>query len=314
MSGLPFELLLALRYLRPKRTFVSVITLISVAGVALGVAVLIIVISVMSGFDKQLRDTILGFNAHVDISVPGETMSNYRDLMTIVASNQYVRGVAPFINTQVMMETTTNNHSPKPYDSAPYLRGIDPEAETNVSSLATNIIEGEFDVSGHGILVGSVLARDLGIEVGDTVNVSTARDVQKMVEGYKEKKEVAIPPMEYQVRGIFDVGFNDFNASAVVVSLENAQDMSDLGDNVHGLMVMLKDPFTAEKVKAQLTQALGPRYKIGTWLDNKLLGAVAVEKNVMFVILFCVLIVAALCILSALITFVVQKRREIGML
>ena len=79
MSGLPFELLLALRYLRPKRTFVSVITLISVAGVALGVAVLIVVISVMSGFDKQLRDTILGFNAHIEVTVPNDAMTNYRD-------------------------------------------------------------------------------------------------------------------------------------------------------------------------------------------------------------------------------------------
>ncbi|HWC59216.1 MAG TPA: ABC transporter permease, partial [Verrucomicrobiae bacterium] len=314
MSGLPFELLLALRYLRPKRTFVSVITLISVAGVALGVAVLIIVISVMSGFDKQLRDTILGFNAHIDISVPGESMSNYRELMSIVASNQSVRGVAPFVTTQVLMETTTNAHTRKIYDSAPYLRGIDPEAETNVSSLAASIIDGKFDVSGHGILIGSVLAHELGIEVGDTVNISTGEDVRKMREGYEKGKQVAIPPMEYEVRGIFDVGFNDFNASAVVVSLANAQDMSDLGDNVHGLMVMLKDPFAVSKVQAELQQALGPRYRISTWLENKLLGAVAVEKNVMFIILFCVMIVAALCILSALITFVVQKTREIGML
>src|ERR1041385_4788173 len=140
MSGLPFELLLALRYLRPKRTFVSVITLISVAGVALGVAVLIIVISVMSGFDKQLRDTILGFNAHIEISVPHEPMANYRELMSIITSNTYVKGVAPFVTTQVLMETTTNNHSEKIYDSAPLLRGIDPESETNVSSLANSII------------------------------------------------------------------------------------------------------------------------------------------------------------------------------
>jgi lipoprotein-releasing system permease protein len=103
MSGLPFELLLALRYLRPKRTFVSVITLISVAGVALGVAVLIVVISVMSGFDKQLRDTILGFNAHVEISVPNEPMTNYRELMSIVSSNKSVKGVAPYVTSQALL-------------------------------------------------------------------------------------------------------------------------------------------------------------------------------------------------------------------
>jgi lipoprotein-releasing system permease protein len=160
-----------------------------------------------------------------------------------------------------------------------------------------------------------VLAQEYGIEVGDTVNISTGEDVRKMREGYeKGQKEVAIPPMEYEVRGIFDVGFYDFNSTVVVVSLANAQDMLSLNDNVHGLMVMLNDPFTAGTVRDQLKSALGPRYRISTWFENKLLGAVAVEKNVMFIILFCVMIVAALCILSALITFVVQKTREIGML
>ena len=315
MSGLPFELLLALRYLRPKRTFVSVITLISVAGVALGVAVLIVVISVMSGFDKQLRDTILGFNAHIEVTVPNDVMTNYRDVMSVVSSNKHVKGVAPFVTSQVLLETTTNSHSFKAYDTAPFLRGIDPEAETNVSSLSYSIVSGKFDVSGHKILVGSVLAQNYGIEVGDTVNISTGEDVRKMREGYeKGNKEVAIPPMEYEVSGIFDVGFYDFNSTVVVVSLPNAQDMSSLGDNVHGLMAMLNDPFAAGNVRDQLKSALGPQYKVHTWMENKLLGAVAVEKNVMFIILFCVMIVAALCILSALITFVVQKTREIGML
>jgi lipoprotein-releasing system permease protein len=315
MSGLPFELLLALRYLRPKRTFVSVITLISVAGVALGVAVLIVVISVMSGFDKQLRDTILGFNAHIKVSVPHEQMANYRKVMSIVASNKNVKGVAPYVLSQVLMETATNDHSRAIYDMAPWIRGIDPEAETNVSTLASSTT-GKFDVSGHGILIGKILADEYGIEIGDTVNISSAEDVRKMREGYeKGKQQVAIPPMEYEVRGIFDVGFYDFNATVVVVSLANAQDMSALGDNVHGLMVMINDPFAAGLVRNELKKALGPDYKVTTWLeDSSMLSAVAVEKNVMFVILFCIMIVAALCILSALITFVVQKTREIGML
>lgn len=131
----------------------------------------------------------------------------------------------------------------------------------------------------------------------------------------KGHKEEAIPPMEYEVRGIFDVGFYDYNATVVVVSLANAQDMSNLGDQVDGLMVMLHDPFRAAMVKEQLEKALGPSFKVTTWLeDSSMLSAVAVEKNVMFIILFCIMIVAALCILSALITFVVQKTREIGML
>src|SRR5690349_16043575 len=163
MSRLPFELFLALRYLRPKRTFVSVITLISVAGVALGVAVLIIVISVMSGFDKQLRDTILGFNAHLEITIPDQTMGNYREVMSIVSSNKHVRGVAPFVGTKVLMETTTNEHSSAIRDEVPYLRGIDADAEKTVSTLPRSIEYGSFDLSGHGILLGSILARELKV-------------------------------------------------------------------------------------------------------------------------------------------------------
>jgi lipoprotein-releasing system permease protein len=314
MSGLPFELLLALRYLRPKRTFVSVITLISVAGVALGVAVLIIVISVMSGFDKQLRDTILGFNAHIEISIPDHAISDYREVMSIVSSNKHVKGVAPFVGSQVLMETTTNEHSTAIRDAIPYLRGIDPDAEKTVSTLASSIEYGKFDVSGHGILLGSVLAREMRVDVGDVVNITTAEDARRMREAYQSDKKLAIPPMEYEVRGIFDIGFNDFDANLVMVSLANAQDMSTLGDSVHGLTVKLDDPFVVMQVRDELRQALGSQYFLHTWMENKLLGAVAVEKNVMFIILFCVMIVAALCILSALITFVVQKTREIGML
>ncbi len=314
MSGLPFELLLALRYLRPKRTFVSVITLISVAGVALGVAVLIIVISVMSGFDKQLRDTILGFNAHLEITIPDHSMSDYRQVMSIVSSNKHVRGVAPYVGTKVLMETTTNEHSAVVRDEVPYLRGIDADAEKSVSTLPSSIEYGSFDISGHGILLGSILARELRVQVGDTVNLTTGTDAMRMRAAVDKGEKLAIPPMEYEVRGIFDIGFNDFDANMVVISLANAQDMLNLGDNIQGLTVKLDDPFTAMDVRRDLSQALGPRYEIDTWMQNKLLGAVAVEKNVMFIILFCVMIVAALCILSALITFVVQKTREIGML
>jgi lipoprotein-releasing system permease protein len=314
MSGLPFELLLALRYLRPKRTFVSVITLISVMGVALGVAVLIIVISVMSGFDKQLRDTILGFNAHLTISIPEEPMNNYREVMSMVSSNRHVHGVAPFVGTQVLMESTTNEHSSKVRDSAPFLRGIDPEAEKTVSTLPSSIKYGSFDLGGHGILLGSILASDLKVQVGDIVNLTTGADARRMHQSYEQGKSLAIPPMEYEVRGIFEIGFNEYDTGLVVVSLPNAQDMCNLGDSVQGLTVMLDDPFAAMQVGRELRRTLGPQYQINTWMENKLLGAVAVEKNVMFIILFCVMIVAALCILSALITFVVQKTREIGML
>ncbi|MGN6643080.1 MAG: ABC transporter permease [Verrucomicrobiota bacterium] len=313
MSGLPFELLLALRYLRPKRTFVSVITLISVLGVALGVAVLIIVISVMSGFDQQMRDTILGFNAHVHVFQPGSTLTNYSGLVGEISTNRDVKGVAPFVMGPVLMQTDRPNGQSMLW--APTMRGIDAKAEKTVSSVPNSMVDGEFDVSGRGILIGSVLAGKMDLRVGDRVNLMGPRDV-KRVQASKDKEELrGVLPDEYEVRGIFDVGYNEYNAMVVFVSLENAQDMYDIGNSVHGLMIMLDDPFDASKVKAQLEDELGGRYEIKTWLEeNSLLSAVLVEKNVMLYILFFIVIVAAFGITCTTITFVVMKTREIGMM
>ncbi|MGD0614952.1 MAG: ABC transporter permease, partial [Verrucomicrobiota bacterium] len=260
MSQLPFELLLALRYLRPRRTFVSVITLISVLGVALGVAVLIIVISVMSGFDQQMRDTILGFNAHLKVVEPGQTMTNYPAVMKKVALDPDVKAVAPTIIEQVLMKTQPSAGQPIAF--APTVRGVDPEAEARVSTLPTSIVEGKFDVGGRGIVIGSVLAHSLGLEVGDRVNIYSPGELAKMEKGRTREEQEAILPDEYEVRGIFDVGYYEYNAMVVVVSLENAQDLYDIGDSVQGLMVMVRDPFAAPRVKEQLEKSLGPRYAV----------------------------------------------------
>jgi len=315
MLRLPFELLLALRYLRPKRTFVSIITLISVVGVALGVAVLIIVISVMSGFDHDLREKILGFNAHLKIFARGRSLENYEPVMDLVASNKNVRGVAPFVFGPVLLETQPTNSQQAAF-AAPFIRGVDPGHEADVSVLLQSIVSGQFDLSGRGLLIGSKFAENYNLLVGDRVSIYSPAELRKMKEQRGKANEEAILPDEYIVTGIFDVGYYDYDASVVVVSLENAQDLYDLGDSVHGLMVMLQDPYQASEVRRELETALGPGYNITTWAEENatILGALVVEKNVMFYIMFFIVIVAALCILSAQITFVVQKTREIGML
>jgi lipoprotein-releasing system permease protein len=320
MSKLPFELLLALRYLRPKRTFVSIITLISVLGVALGVAVLIIVISVMSGFDHDLREKILGFNAHLKVYALDPagrtgTMKDYGRVMDLVAANKNVRGVTPFIFGPVLVETQAETNRPALQD-APILRGIDPQTEDKVSNLPRSVVEGKFDLSGRGLLVGNDFARNLNLRIGDHLSIYSAREIKKMKAGRDKNEDTAILPDDYEVRGIFDVGYYDYDARVIVVSLENAQDLYDLGDSVHGLLVMLQDPYQAPAVRRELDGVLGPDYAITTWTEENsaILGALVVEKNVMFYLLFFIVIVAALCILSAQITFVVQKTREIGML
>jgi len=313
MSRLPFELLLALRYLRPKRTFVSIITLISVLGVALGVAVLIIVISVMSGFGQQLRDVILGSNAHLEIEARDHNLAGYPAILSIVASNWNVKGVAPFVRGQVPVKT-----QPKAGESmflAPLMRGVDPRLETNVSILPRSMVEGEFDVSRRGVLVGDVLADNMKLQIGDRLNIYSIKDLEDMDKRRGQDGQEAALPDEYEVRGIFDLGFYDFNAHMIVVSLENAQELYDLGDSVHGLMVMLHDPFEASMVREQLQRELGPNFQIKTWLEQStLLAAVFVEKNVMLYILFFIVIVAAFGITCTTITFIVMKTREIGVM
>ena len=314
MSRLPFELLLALRYLRPKRTFVSVITLISVIGVMLGVAVLIIVISVMSGFDRQLREKLLGFNAHLRVVQPGELLANREEIMARVMANPRVKGVSPFVQGKVMMET-----QPPAGGSvvdAPVVRGVDPQREADVSDLPKSVISGAFDLRGNGLVVGRELANNLGLRVGDRVSIYSPVSLKKMKDSRRSGKDEAVLPDEYTVKGIFDVGYYEFNANVVVTSLANAQDLYALEDNVHGLQLTLHDSAQADAAQAELSRALGLNYLVRSWKDDNssILNALLVEKNVMFYLLFFIMIVAAFGITSAQITFVVQKTREIGVL
>jgi lipoprotein-releasing system permease protein len=322
MSKLPFELFLALRYLRPKRTFVSIITLISIIGVALGVAVLIIVISVMSGFDHDLRSKILGFNSHLKIFATDqngrtETMKNYEDVMRVVSSNKNVRGVAPFVLGQVLVETEpANTNVQESLTAAPWIRGVDLNTENSVSVLPKSITNGTFDLSGQSVVIGRDFADSMNLSVGDRISIYSPADLKKMKEHKGKPDEEAVLPDDYTVTGIFSVGYYDFDANVIVTSLENAQELYNLDDSVHGLMVMLNDPYQADKVRSELLRTLGPNFNITTWAEENstILGALLVEKNVMFYLLFFIVLVAALCILSAQITFVVQKTREIGML
>ncbi len=314
MSRLPFELLLAVRYLRPKRTFVSVITLISVLGVSLGVGVLIIVLSVMSGFDRQLRDKILGFNPHLRVTERDHTMRDFEKVAARLSSNPEVKAVAPFVMGQVLVETQPQTGQSQV--AAPWVRGVDPSLETNFSTMPNQMKDGVFDVRDRGVVVGLEFANYLGLQVGDRVMVYSPSDLRHWRENVgKEGAKVPVPP-EYEIRGIFDAGYYEYNASFMMASLTDAQDLYDLGRDIHGLMVNLRDPYKAPEVGKEIARTLGPGYQVKSWVQENasLLSALMVEKNVMFYLLFFIMIVAALCILSALITFVVQKTREIGML
>lgn len=314
MSGLPFEWMLALRYLRPKRTFVSVITLLSVIGVTLGVAVLIIVISVMSGFDRQLRDKILGFQSHLKVYSIHGTLAEPAKLAGQVSKHPKVRGVSPFVMGQVLVETQSSESGSRAI--APVVRGVDPALEAGVSQLPSSMISGTFDVKGNGVLVGREFARKMGVRVGDSLSIYSLRNLKLMRDNARNGKEEVVLPDDFEIRGIFSMGYFEFDDLYVVTSMASAQDLYGLGSHAHGLLLKVEDPNQAAVIQRELMELLGPDYEITTWMDENagILDALVVEKNVMFYILFFIMIVAAFGITSVLITFVVQKTREIGML
>jgi lipoprotein-releasing system permease protein len=317
MSRLPFEAFLALRYLRPRRTFVSVITVISIVAVLLGVAVLIVVISVMSGFDKEWRDDILGFNAHLTVypTDRDDPFTNYLSAIKSISSNADVVGVSPFIHSQVLVKTEPESGSPIP--SAPYFAGVDTATVGKVNVLPQSIVSGAFDLTDKGLVVGRGYAALNDLSVGDHVAIWSWRSLQKMdPTAGKTNTEVTIGE-DFTVRGIFDVGFPEFNNLYIVGSLDDARELLGSPDNsVQALQVKLRDPFLADKVAEQLRPVLDSSLAVQTWQDQSpdIFNALATEKNMMFFLLFFIMIAAAFGIVSYQITFVVQKTREIGIL
>jgi lipoprotein-releasing system permease protein len=309
----PFEAFLALRYLRPRRTFVSVITVISVIGVMLGVTVLIVVIGVMSGFDQEWRARILGFNAHLKVyNADLSAMSNYPGLLKEITNNPEVAGAAPFIDGQVLV----NNEEDSNYAPG-ILDGINPALESGVTVVSNSMVQGKFDVEDKGLLVGIEMAQYMGIKVGDRVALISGRTLQKMAKTASKTNGEVVLWSDFTVRGIFDVAFPVYNRTHVLASLEDAGRVFDMPeDGVTGIKVKLRDEFQADAVAGQLQAALPERLHFMTWREENpdIFSALAVEKNMMFILLFFVMIVAAFGIVSSQITFVVQKTREIGIL
>jgi lipoprotein-releasing system permease protein len=218
---------------------------------------------------------------------------------------------------QVLIETEpADTNAQSSLTTAPWVRGVDVNDESSVSVLPKSIVAGSFDLGGRSVIVGSGFANRMKLSVGDRLAISSPNDLKKMRENYARKNEEAILPDDYIVTGIFDVGYYDFDVDFICTSLENAQNLYNLDDSVHGLMVMLRDPYQAASVSNELAMALGPNYAISTWMqeNSTILGALLVEKNVMFYLLFFIVFVAAFGITCTLITFVMMKTGEIGLM
>ena len=316
----PFSLFLALRYLKPKRTFLSLITVISILGVTLGIMVLILVISVMTGFEQELRRKVLGFDAH--LVAGGETiLEDWPSMADRIRSVPGVTGVAPFVQGPVLAEFEGRRMAPK-------VRAIDPEAEQAVTSLQDFMVAGELKLDGDETVLGSALAGILGVGVGDKITVYSPGNLQEIInemnnlESNKDKsKDTAhlrdmVLPKDLTVTGIFETGRYLYDSEFLLVPLHIGQELYGLGEGVHGLTIKTIHPYQAAAVREAIYKAIDPSPNIATWMDmnRDLFEAIRMERNVMFFILLFIVIVAAFGIMNTLITVTVQKTREIGIL
>ena len=319
---LPFSFFLALRYLQPKRTFVSIITLISVVGVMLGVMVLILVISVMTGFDRELRQKVIDFDTHILISTE-DVLREWRDLTVQVRNTPGVVGTAPYVQGPVIVEFQHKR-------LAPLIRGIDPAEEEKVVPFQKFLKKGTYDLDGDTALVGVELARKLQIDVGDKLTVYSPGNLGEILDGIKElektkaederqaidKLREVVLPKELTISGIFETGHYLHDSEFLLVPIHVGQELYGLGDALHGLRVRTTDPYGAESVKREIQKFLEPPEYAQTWIDmnSQYFEAVRLERTVMFFLLFFIIIVAAFGIMNTLITVTVQKTRDIGIM
>ncbi len=319
---MPFSLFLALRYLKPKRTFVSIITLISVLGVTLGVTVLILVISVMTGFDRELRQKVIDWEAHILVSTQ-DVLHDWRDLTVKVRNTEGVVATAPYVQGPVIVEYQSRR-------LAPLMRGIDPEEEEKVIPLRKFIKKGSLDLEGDSVVLGIDLARKLQIDLGDKLTVYSPGNLSQILDGIRklETKDSAaeqaaidqlrevVLPKELTVTGIFETGHYLHDSEFLLVPLHVGQELYGLEDALHGLTVRTVDPYAAGRIKEAIEKFLRPPEYAQTWIEmnNQYFEAVRLERTVMFFLLFFIVVVAAFGIMNTLITVTVQKTREIGIM
>ena len=315
-----YQVLIALRYLRAKRRqrTVSLNTFISIAGVTLGVAALIATLAVMSGFEENLREKILGTNAHVVIVDRAQRpIQGYEELVKTVSGLPHVKAAAPFIFNQVLLTAESNV-------SGVVLRGIDPATEGSVTDLERNLIDGRLadlatafpppedkpELSPRfGIIIGKELALRLVVFMGDTLNVVSPQGTMGPFG--------MVPKLRpYQVVGIFDSGMYDYDSSFAYISIAQAQDFFQMGPAVSGIEVKVDEIFRATQVAAAAEAALGGQYWVRDWRDmnRNLFSALKLEKIIMFIILILIILVAAFNIIGTLTMIVIEKSREIAIL
>ena len=307
MTRLPYELFIGLRYTRAKRRnhFISFISLTSMLGIALGVAALITVLSVMNGFQHELRTRILGVASHVQISGPGDMLADWRAVAALAAAEPGVIAAAPYVNVQGMLT----------FDGAvrgSLIRGILPEREEQVAEIGNHMKAGTLAAlkpGEFGIVLGAELARALAAIVGDKVTLIAPQ-------GQVTPAGIVPRLKQFRVVGIFEIGMFEYDSGLALVRLEDAQKLYRMEDKVSGVRLKLHDLFQSRQVALALLPKLGPEVYISDWTRShaNFFRAVQMEKNVMFIILLLIVAVAAFNIVSTLVMAVTDKQPDIAIL
>lgn len=304
-----FEYFVARRYLKAKRStiFQTIIVIISICGVFIGVATILIVLSVMSGFQKDLRDKILGTNAHIAVlKYFNEPVTDYDSVLSVVRNTPHVTGSSPFIYTKVMI-----NHDN--YVDGIVLRGVDKNNLSDVSDIESKIKYGDFNLTGGdtpGIVIGSILADNLRVHTGDELRIFSTANFTPTPMG-------PIPKFKtFRVVGIFEAGMFEFDAALAYVSLSSAQKLVGMEDAVTGIEVKVDDIYKAPEIAQEIEEKLGFPFRTNHWIrmNRSLFAALKLEKTVMFIILTLIIVVAASNIIGTLIMIVIQRTKDIGIL
>lgn len=310
-----FEQLIGLRYLRmggrgqQGNRFLSVISGISLGGVALGVAVLLVVLSVMNGFERELRDRILGITAHATISGFGAPLAQWRNVRDQAEQQPGVLGAAPFIEQQAMLIAA---HTGNSASSGVMLRGVLPEEEARVVNLSTHMQSGqltELHDGGYGIVLGAELAKALGVKIGDRLVAVTAQ-------GSVTVAGVIPRNRRFTVVGVFSVGMYEYDRNYAFIHMSDAARLYRMGTDVSGVRLKLQDVFSAQHVATQIAQKLGGGYYVDDWTRKhaNFFRSIALTKSMMFLILLLVVAVAAFNVIATLVMVVKDKQSDIAIL
>ncbi len=311
-----YEYFIALKHLLKRQSsgFLSLISFISVLGVSVGVMALIVVMAVMSGFDRDLKAKIVGVNPHILVQVPGG-ISNTSDIIESIdlIKSPHVKTVAPFVQGQGIIRSKTNA-------MGVIIKGVDPRHD-DLKGIYDYMKSGSFRFNGQsdsplggklpGVVIGRELSNILNVGVGGKVYLISPflKDSDKMLPSQAKS-------LPFEVTGIYQIGMSDMDSQIAIIDIPRAQELFQLDGVVSGVSVRLDDVERAEHLKHDIGKALGPGFFVRSWLDlnRNFFSALKVEKTVMAVLLFLIILVAAFNIVSTLIMVVMEKTRDIGLL